>query len=193
MYESHLKNLLRPLGIYALDEGIGAAELKADGLGLDGISDILESAEAESCVARALGEGLELWENILPVGYISSSLKKRREAIMALMRISNGAYTVELLNSTLAGCGIAAEVAETGERQCVKVSFPGKKGVPEDVEEIKKGVEMILPCHLGIEYVYVYPTWQEIENLILSWQRAEELWRSWDAAEKAGDEDGVSA
>ena len=56
-YANELKELLRPLGIYDVSEGAGAAELDAVGTQLTDVWDFLEQAERESTPMTAEGDG----------------------------------------------------------------------------------------------------------------------------------------
>ena len=58
-YGEHLRNLLRPLGIYDLaPESLSGSELDALGCGLDSLSEQMDYVERESALATAESEGL---------------------------------------------------------------------------------------------------------------------------------------
>ena len=65
----------------------------------------------------------------------------------------------------------------------VEVLFPGIQGIPDNIEEIKKRIEQILPCHLEILYHYKYITWAELENWFSSWAELEAENLNWNALE----------
>ncbi|MGN1002564.1 MAG: putative phage tail protein [Oscillospiraceae bacterium] len=186
-YAEELKELLRPLGVYELDRGPGAAELEALGGALDGVFNRLESAETEALPLTARGTGLENWEALLPYAPASQSPEDRQRAIIALLRIDDSAFTVERLNATISGCGIRAAVAEAEEPQTVRVSFPGVRGVPEGFEQLRERIEQILPCHLQVNYGFAYLLWWELEILFRSWQALETVGPDWDTLEKTGE------
>lgn len=183
MYARHLKELLRPMGLYQLDHGLGSDELEAIGAQLDTVLLGLEETEREGMAVTARDWGLEGWEEILPTGRAYLGVADRRGAVEALMRINGASFTPEAINSTLAGCGISALAQETDEAGVVLVSFPHNRGVPDSFEDIKAGIEAILPCHLGIEYSFVYACWLELETL-LTWLGLETACPSWDQVEK---------
>ena len=58
-YAEALKDLLRPLGVYRLEEGYGAGELAAAGSALDGCGTALDQVEREMLLTTAQGSGLE--------------------------------------------------------------------------------------------------------------------------------------
>ncbi|MEG1633342.1 MAG: DUF2313 domain-containing protein [Oscillospiraceae bacterium] len=183
-YAEYLKNLLRPLRLYELNEGAGAAELSALGAGLDALSAELDSAEAESVIPTASGAGLKSYEDILPYTPSYITLADRRRAIMALLRIDGRAFTPAALNDTLSGCGLRAVAEETASANTVLIYFPENRGQPDDYAELKRKIEQILPCHLGVEYKIIYITWAEVESFFASWSALEAACPTWDALEK---------
>ena len=64
-YAEALKDLLRPLGVYRLEEGYGAGELAAAGSALDGCGTALDQVEREMLLTTAQGSGLEAVESLL--------------------------------------------------------------------------------------------------------------------------------
>ncbi len=179
MYGEFLKTLLRPMRIYDVDSGAGAAELNALGMAMDGVFAALEETEREMVVATAQAEGLERYEALLPYRPASPSLAERRDAIAALLSISGESFTISALNAALSGCGITAIVQETDKPQTVRVRFPGTMGVPEGVEALKERIEVLLPCHLAVDYFYKWFDWIEMEIIFANWQALEDSGLSW--------------
>ena len=185
-YAEHIKMLLKPLGIYELEKGLSAAEIEAAGEVFDGIDSISQTLDAESTAATAEGYGLEVYERILPNKPVFKSTQFRRDAICALLSVDETSFTAEALNRSLAGCGIPATVTETDEKYVVAVSFPGTKGIPDEIAQLKRRIEDILPCHLGVEYIFVYLTWEELEEYFNTWDSIETAGISWKALEGYG-------
>lgn len=177
-YCEYIKQLFEPLRLYA-SGGTGDAELEAIGGEFDKCLGLLQSAEKESLVVTAEDEGLEGYERILPYtpAYISAS--DRRRAILALLRIDECSFTQTALNDTIAGCGIRAVVREGAAAQTVIVSFPYNRGIPDNIDELKFRIEEILPCHLNIEYHYIYTVWGEIEAFFGMWSELHAEIGSW--------------
>lgn len=183
-YSDYLKDLLRPMRFYDVDEGPGADELSAEGDALDGVYSALSAAEREMLPPTAQGEGLQNYEAVLPYHPSFITLQDRRRAIMALLQIDGCAFTADALNSTLSGCGIKAVVSETGTAYTVQVQFPDNRGVPDDFDALRARIEAILPCHLAVEYHIIYITWQELESWFLSWSEVENENFSWSGLER---------
>ena len=179
MYSGYLKDLLRPMRIYDVNSGAGAAELEALGKGMDGVFAALEAVEREMVVSTAEGTGLERYEALLPYKPVASTLEARRTAITALLTVSGESFTTDALCEALSGCGITAVVEETGTPQVVRVRFPGTMGVPEGIEKLKERIEMLLPCHLAVDYFYKWFNWLELESTFADWQALEMSGLSW--------------
>ena len=65
--------------------------------------------------------------------------------------------------------GAYALASETGTPGCVEVSFPNVPGIPDGFASLRKIIEDILPAHVGIQYVYWYVTWGELEQRFATW------------------------
>ena len=188
-YASELKSILRPLGIYDVDAGAGAAELEAIGAQLTGIWTGLMDAETEANPVTAADSGLDQWETLLPFVPAYRTMADRRRAIAALLRIDGASFTVDAINDTIAGCGIRALVEETDTAMTVRVSFPWNRGEPDDWEALRERIEQIIPCHLAIEYVFVNVLWMELETLFSMWSELEAENLSWKETERLGGEE----
>ena len=187
-YAEELRGLLRPLGIYDVDGGIGGAELGAIGDALTSVFAALETAERESNPMTAEDTGLTAWEALLPFVPHWITLADRRRAISALLRIDGCGFTKAALNAAIAGCGIRAVVEECEEAMTVRVSFPYNRGEPDDFERLRWRIEQILPCHLAVNYLFIYARWAEIEVLFANWTALEAAVENWRAVERVGGE-----
>ena len=180
-YETYLVQMLQPLGVYDLSEGkINRAELAVYGTQMDLGSDHLEDSGREMCLATAEGFGLERVEELLPYRPASNNLELRRAALAALLRIGGDSFTLEAVNDTLAGCGINAKARETGSPNYVQVYFPDVPGIPDRFDQLKIIIEEILPCQLGIEYVFWYLNWMQLEDKFANWDAIERKKLEWE-------------
>ena len=68
---------------------------------------------------------------------------------------------------------------ESGKAQTAVVSFPKNRGIPEGFEKLKRRVEEIVPCHLAVEYEFIYTAWRELTAWLSSWRSIEEKGLSW--------------
>ena len=186
-----LKALLAPLGLYDLSAGTrNEAELFALGAALDGVDAALTAAEREALVPTAVGEGLTLWEALLPWRPAAETLAERRAAIRALLCIDGDSLTLAAVNRAIQGCGIRAQVRETGVGT-VEVWFPGQQGVPAQFERIRRILLDLLPCHLAVTFCFRYLSWEEFEGRSLSWAAVEAAGTTWEGLELSStQEDG---
>lgn len=182
-YYDYLKGLLEPLGIYDLESFAGAAELKSIGTQLDEVFAALEEFGREVIPLTASGYGLEDIEALFPYRPSFLTMEDRRRAVVALLRIRNGYFTVDALCDTLSGCGINAVVTESETPMCVEVAFPDNLGIPDGIDKLKQRIEQILPCHLEVSYRYIYSAWGDIMAVISSWKSLQELCASWKSLE----------
>ena len=187
-YAEDLRGLLRPLGIYDVDSGVGGAELAAVGGVLTEIFAMLETAEHESNPLTAENTGLTAWESLLPFVPFWLTQSDRRRAIAALLRIDGCGFTKAALNAAIAGCGIRAVVEERDTPMTVQVSFPYNRGEPDDFERLRWRIEQILPCHLAVEYLFIYAMWAEVESHFANWVAIEAAVGNWREIERVGGE-----
>ena len=101
MYEQYLIRLLAPLGLYDLRAPHNGGELAALGGELDSVSGLVELVERESLLATAESEGLDRREVLFAHKPAAVTQEDRREAIAALLRISEDSLTPEAINDTL--------------------------------------------------------------------------------------------
>ena len=175
----YLRQMLAPLRVYRLEGTANGGELDAQGAALDAVQARLEDTQREMLVSTAEGRGLEAVEALLARRPVAGSLKRRREALAALLRIGGDSFTLAAINDTISGCGVNARVEETDQAGTVEVSFPQVPGIPPNFEEIRVIIEDIIPAHLIIQYHYWYLTWQQLEQKFSCWQDIEDKNLTW--------------
>lgn len=184
-YQGYLEALLRPLGVYDWDGGVfHKAELASEGRALDGCARQLENIEKEMLLTTAEKEGLEAVERLLPYRPVAGTLERRRAALAALLRIGGDGFTLSAINDNLAGCGLNAKAAETDNPGQICISFPEVPGIPDGYDEMRRIIEDIVPCHLGIEYVFWYITWTEMELRFPTWAGLDNTRYEWKMLEE---------
>ena len=164
-YGRYLRELLAPLRLYDLEAPFNGGELNVQGGALDGVDTWLAELRRESTLAEAESWGLERIIALLARRPVADTPTGMRKALAALMRIGGDSFTLEAINATISGCGVHAHVEEKEIPGEVVVSFPDIPGIPKGFKEIREIIEDILPAHLGIEYVFWYITWEELERM----------------------------
>lgn len=184
LYEQYLIRLLAPLGVYDLSAPQNGSELAALGGELDHVNELLEAAERESLLATAEDEGLTRRAALFARSPAAPTTEERREAIAALLRISEDSLTPEAINDTLSGCGIRARAEETAEGG-LRVIFPKTAGMPAEFDRIRSIILDILPCHLDVEFYFRYLTWAECEAAEYTWDEVEAAEHTWESFQLA--------
>lgn len=151
-YADYLKNTLKPLRVYELDTGIGAAELEAEGAAMDRIDGILSSTCRNMLPMSADARGLAEWEKLFPYALPQNSIADRRTALMAMIRMGECECSEQGMNFVLASCGIPANVSETAAKETLKVTILNDNLSGAELQRLKNCIEAILPCHLDIIY-----------------------------------------
>ena len=169
MYEQYLIRLLAPLSLYNLRAPHNGGELAALGGELDSVSGLVELVEREVLFAHKPA---------------AVTQEDRREAIAALLRISEDGLTPEAINDTLTGCGIRARAEEKADGS-LRVVFPRTAGVPAEFDQIRKIILDILPCHLEVEFYFRYLTWAECEAAEYTWDEVETAQHTWESFQLA--------
>ena len=173
-----LKALLRPLGVYRMEDSFFGAELDSVGSALDVLEEHLEEIQQEMLADSARGEGLDRLIALFPRRPAAEQPEQMAAALVALMRIGDDSFTLRAINDTVTGCGVAAEVAETGVNR-VSVFFPSVRGIPDAFDRMREIVEEILPAHVAVEYRFWYQTWGELSRYNLTWRAIEEQAMTW--------------
>lgn len=175
-YREYLTQLLRPLGVYDLTEGsFSGGELAALGAALDDLDAYARQRQRESLVMTAKDAGLSAMESLFPYLVTADGAAARRAAISGFLQISGDSFTAAALSRCLAACGTVCRVTEMEEPGVVQVTFPSVGGEPENFAAKKRIIESILPCHLQVQYVFIWCTWGDLEEKGLTWSTAAEM------------------
>lgn len=129
--------------------------------------------------------GLELWEEQLGLETNASlNYTMRREIIRAKMR-GSGTTTKQLVQDVASSYSYGSvSVAEANEIYTIKITFVGEKGIPKNLNALKKALREIIPAHLVIEYIFTYMTWDEFDRYNKTWNQWDALNLTWNEFEK---------
>lgn len=178
-----MKDLLRPLGVYKLEDSFLGAELDSVGKALDELQEYLEQVQREMNLTTAQGEGVERMAGLFAHRPVTADMEQMAASLAALLRIGGDGFTLHAVNNTIAGCGLNAVVTEGNEPGVVAVRFPEVAGIPEGFERMRTIIEDILPAHLLVQYLFWYQTWQELNERQLTWQDIHDENMTWEAFE----------
>ena len=175
----HMKELLRPLGIYKLENSFLGSELDSLGQSLDTLQRHLEQIQREMCLTTAQAEGLDKAASLFAQHPVTEDAQQLARSLMALSRIGGDSFTLEAINNTVSGCGLNVAVSEAAEPGVVNVRFPDVPGIPEGFDRMRQIIEDILPAHVLIQFLFWYMTWEQLEARGLTWQMILEENMTW--------------
>ena len=173
-----LKQLLRPLGVYRLENSFFGAELDSVGSALDELERNLEQIQREMLPDTAREEGLERLATLFRRRPAAEQPEQMAAALAALLRIGDDSFTLRAINNTVTGCGVDAVVEEIDINR-VAVWFPSVRGIPAAFDRVREIVEDVLPAHIGVEYRFWYQTWGELNRYALTWRTVEQQAMTW--------------
>ena len=185
-YYDYLRDLLRPMRLYELDEGYGSIELEMEGIAFDALFEAVEISERESVLQKAESFGLRGFEELFPSFERAEDLNGRRETIRGLMRIDGHSHTLPALRGIVECFGIDMDIVESPGLDLVTISFPGVDGSPECFAQIRWLVEEILPCHLEVRYALTRTDWNALESRNFTWAIIESAALYWEQLEVLG-------
>jgi len=169
-YTAYLQKLLQPLGVYDFrEDGPSGGELTALGEAMDFFFAHAQTLQQESLPLTASGEGISLWESLLPYP-AAGDLEARRQRILGLCSLGGKTLTAQALGEAITACGVKCLVTEDAASKTAIVTFPNCLGYPEQYENKRAVIEGILPCHLNVRYDIRWITWQDTEAKDLTWQ-----------------------
>ena len=86
------------------------------------------------------------------------TLEERKEYLLSILR-GIGVTNVERLKIIAKSyeCG-DIEVIQNYSSYSIIIKFVSVKGIPKRVNDLKKAIEKVIPCHLGVSYEFIYNT-----------------------------------
>ena len=110
--------------------------------------------------------GLDFWEILYGIKVnVSKDYGLRRSKIKSKMR-GTGTTTVELIkNISESFVNGEVEVIEHNEEYYFEVKMVSVKGIPPNMQDLKDAIEEAKPAHLGVIYVILYNTHEDLKRL----------------------------
>lgn len=182
-YAEHLKDLLEPLGIYRWDGSFQWNEIQTFGEIFDACAQELEDIQTEMHLMTAQNKGLEQFKSLLAKAPATQDVEQTRNAIIALLRIGDRSFTPKAIQDNLNGCGLSVKVEEIGLMGAIGLSFPGVAGEPDGFQQIKSVIESIIPCHIEIDYDFIFVTWAILREKSATWRHIAQnnfTWKSFE-------------
>ena len=178
-YGNYLKNLLRPLGLYRLENSVNGAELETYGTQLDGCETHLDTTQREQLPISAEEIGLERFQALLKYRPIGKSTAELQQILPQLLYPVNTPSTLEQINQTIQSYGIEAQVQETAQKYVVEVRFPHLAKHLDILDFMRRIVADILPCHLKVIWQNSDVEWSVLSNGTHIWSDFDNGTNTW--------------
>lgn len=124
-------------------------------------------------------EKLYIYERDLGIESINDlDYRQRREQIISRNRASFEQTTEETIKNVAKSYSNGdVEVNETYVVGMYEIKFVGSLGIPDNLDGLKKALDIIIPAHLGLSYTFTFNTWGMVSGL--TWLDAsDETWQS---------------
>ncbi|MGM0846882.1 MAG: YmfQ family protein [Bacillota bacterium] len=114
------------------------------------------------------------WETICGIKSNESlDIEIRRAQVMSKIR-GQGTSTIAMIKSVAESYKNGeVEVSENNPQYEVIITFVGKKGIPTNLDSIKKAIMDIIPAHLALMFRFTWLTWDELEAKMATWDMIE--------------------
>ena len=88
----------------------------------------------------------------------------RRSRLKSKLR-GQGTVTIKLIENVAESfMNGEVNIIEDNANYSFTVKFVGEKGIPPNIDDLKKAIEDIKPAHLAVIYAYNYTTWGEVKK-----------------------------
>lgn len=126
--------------------------------------------------------GLDLWEEEFGIETNKSlPYEQRREQVKARKRGRGTCNTSMLKNVSEAFSGGECDILENTAPYNFTIKFVGVKGIPKNMEGLKKAINEIKPAHMLYNFQYTYTSWGELDKDNFSYDTIAE--KTWDEIE----------
>lgn len=90
---------------------------------------------------------------------------QRREQISSRYRAAFDQTTEETIKSVASAYSNGeVDVNKTDTVGVYEIRFVGIRGVPNNMDGLKKALDIIIPAHLGLTYVFTFAPWEDLKN-----------------------------
>lgn len=128
--------------------------------------------------------GLAKWEEICGIPFQDGKpLDQRRSYIKSKLR-GAGTVTAALIKSVVESFQNGnVDVEEKFGTYEIHVTFVGNRGIPPDLEDVRKTLREVVPAHLDIVFKFTYLRWEELDAADVTWEELEALDFTWNELE----------
>ncbi|WP_248930143.1 YmfQ family protein [Paenibacillus hamazuiensis] len=180
---SRLDLLMRYLPWY-YDNSYEMKELMStEGLEFDALFTASESVFDQHFVESATW-GLDRWESELAIPTNPQKpYAERRSVIISKLRGTGTVTVAQIKNVAEAFDGGTVDVVEKLDEYKFYIKFIDTRGIPSNLNDLKKLIDDIKPAHLSVEYLFTYFIWNELDYMRWTWDALDEIRLTWDQIE----------
>lgn len=123
---------------------------------------------------------LEFWEKFLNVKSVSKDIETRRNVIknkLKFRNITNKEAILELCSKY--GFG-QVEIKEEFEEGKIYIRFISKEGEPQNLKDLIRQLDLIMPSHISYDFYFTYILWEEIQ--VKKWEDVKKM--TWNTIRK---------
>lgn len=161
----YLTDLIKHLPKYERTSNVMREVLKASDRELRNTEQKLEIVERNIFISKAI-EMLPIYERDIGIENTAMlNYQQRREQIIA-RNIASFGQTVESTIKAVAAAFSNGEVDvnPTDIPGVYEIKFVGTKGIPNNLDGLKKSIGIIAPAHLQFDYTFTFNTWGMVAN-----------------------------
>lgn len=181
--------LLRPLGIYTLEEeSLVYCELASYAKGFALVYDRLALLYREAFLPTAESFGLDYLEQLM--GFPANNkldLERRRELLRYTISLAAGDYDLEGMKNGLRSIGLDAEIEEDRENERLYITANAFLGNFISYDRLKRDAQKILPAHLEVIFEFGNFTWDAFDAKDKTFDQLDARDFSWDEFEIIGE------
>lgn len=106
-------------------------------------------------------EKLYIYERDLAIKSINKlDYRQRREQVVSRNRASFEQSTKETIKNVASSYSNGAvEVNKTDVPGVQEIKFVGTRGIPDNLDGLKRAMEIVIPAHLGVKYTFTFNAW----------------------------------
>lgn len=161
----YLSEMINYLPLYERKSGVFNETLTAYDREFRNAEQALEVTERNIFLDTAI-ESLPISERDLGIETVRAlRYDQRREQISSRYIASFDQTTEETIKSVASAYSNGeVDVNKTDIPGVYEIKFIGTKGIPDNMEGLKKALDIIMPAHLGLTYVFTFNPWESLNN-----------------------------
>lgn len=161
----YLTDMLKYLPKYERKSEVFRETLKAADRELRNTEQQIEVVERNIFISKAI-EMLPIYERDIGIeNTIMLNYQQRREQIIARNIAAFGQTTEESIKAVAAAFSNGeVDINKTDVPGVYEIKFIGTKGVPNNIEGLKKSIDIIAPGHLQFDYTFTFNAWDFVRG-----------------------------